>query len=404
MNAHQPLTFNEGVYLLPVAELPKDVLGRIETDDGDFALTRPLGRAGSKIIDRDAADLVARFRQPRTIVEAVVLFSHAHDEDPQAVLESAFPLLKGLVVSGYLVEVVDGVPLPRADGGLSARWQEGDALLGGRVARCLQVLEDSELHLLERAPGAVSVLKVERRAQPAVEGLVREQLRRECAALRVLGGEVAPRLLASGQLDGRMYIEIEYLAGVDAEAAAARLRETGGGASRSALLVLAVAIARAYATLHAKGVLHGDIHPRNLLVGRAGDVRLIDFGFASAIGEEAPAGPILRGGVPFFFEPELARNYLALGPGVRASAAGEQYAVATLIYQLVTGAHTRDYSLGREEMLREIADLPPLPFAERGLAPWPALESVLARALSKDPALRYPGVDDLAAALSSVAL
>ena len=293
---------------------------------------------------------------------------------------------------------------PGMDGVLSVSWQEGDELLGGEVVRCLQALEDIELYLVRRGTGPVSVVKIERASQQGIEGPVRAQLEREGVALRLIQGRVAPRLYESGELDGRTYIEIEYLAGVDADAEATRLRELGGEASLTALLSLGVRVARAYGILHAKGVLHANVHPRNVLIDRAGEVRIIDFGFAAAIGSRPSTRPDMRGGVPFFLEPELSRTYRTKVGGVRASAAGEQYAVAALIYHLLTGLDTNDYSLGLEDMLREIAELAPLSFAERGLVSWAVLKSILERALSKDPRDRYPGLDDFAAALSSVTL
>jgi serine/threonine protein kinase len=293
---------------------------------------------------------------------------------------------------------------PGTGGGLSVGWQEGDEVLGGEVVRRLQALEDSELYLVRRGTGPFSVVKIERASQQGLEAPVRAQLEREGVALRLLQGRVAPRLYESGELDGRTYIDIEYLAGVDADAEATRLREIGGEASLTALLSLGVKVARAYAMLHAKGVLHGNVHPRNVLIDRAGEVRIVDFGFAAAIGSRPSTRPDMRGGVPFFLEPELSRNHRTKGDGVRASAAGEQYAVAALIYHLLTGVDTSDYSLGLEEMLREIAELAPFSFAERGLVRWAVLKSVLERALSKDPRDRYPGLDDFAAALSSVNL
>src|SRR4029078_4663323 len=61
-------------------------------------------------------------------------------------------------------------------------------------------------------------------------------------------------------------------------------------------------------------------------------------------------------------------------------------------------------TLGREEMLRQVAELAPLSFAEQGLVRWALLESVLGRALSEDPRDRYTGLEEFAAALSSVHL
>lgn len=400
MNMQMPLTFNEGVYLVPVRELPEGALGTLDVSDADFALTRPQGRTGSKIIDRDAAELVKRFREPRTIVEAVVLFSRAQGEDPQEVLSGAFAMLKGLVNSGYLVEVVDGAPRVAAAGPLSARWSDGDSLAGGRVLRCLQVLEDTELYLIMRDPSSLAVVKVERWSDGAAPtGHLRGQLERERRTLDRLDGRGAPRLLGDGEVDGRAYIVMEFIAGVDAEAEALRLRQRGEREGRGALLSLAQGIAHSYASLHEQRVLHGDVHPRNLLIDRRGKSWLIDFGLSVALDAPADVGTEVRGGIPFFFEPELARAALAGRHSPPATPAGEQYAVAALLYFLLTGAHTRDFSLGRDEMLHEIAELPALPFAERGCEGWHSVEVVLARALAKDPAARWPGLREFADAL-----
>ena len=404
MNAQSPLIFNQGVYLLPVEELPDDVLGKLEFSDGDYALTRPQGRTGSKIIDRDAADLIGRFRQPRTIVEAVVLFSRTRGEDPQGVLENAFPFLKSLLASGYLVEAADGTTAAVTEGPLSPRWNPGDPLLGGRVLRTLQVLEDTELCVIRRPGGETSVIKAQRATSGASDVRVRAMFQREGNALERLRGGIAPRLFSRGEIDCRRCLEMEYLAGVDVESEAARLRELEGDERRAALLSLSCQIAGAYALLHAARVVHGDVHPRNLLVDRDGRVRLIDFGFAAIMDadSEHPPREDDRGGIAFFYEPELARAFLAGRPGVAASYAGEQYAIASMIYGLITGAHTRDFSLGRSEMLREIAELPPLPFAERGVEAWPDMEAVLGRALAKDPRDRFASIGAFAAALSVV--
>ncbi len=101
----------------------------------------------------------------------------------------------------------------------------------------------------------------------------------------------------------------------------------------------------------------------------------------------------------FFYEPEYAVATRAGQVPPEATPEGEQYAVAALLYALFTGAHPRDYSLDKDEMLRQIAEEPPLPFAERGAEPWPEVEEVLRRALAKDPAARFPSLADLAAAL-----
>lgn len=401
LRTQQRLAFNEGVLLLPVTDLPAEVRAKLGTDPGDFALTRPQGRSGSKLLDQDAADLVLRFKSPRTIVEAVVLFSRQRGADPEEVLDGAFPLLKGLVASGFLVATEMEASPPQASSSLASRWKLGDELLDGRVIEVLQVLEDTELYCLRRTGAETRVIKVERWRDGARRSPVRSHLGREAALLRHLDGHLAPRLFAEGELEGRFYLEMEHIAGRELEAEAERARVAG----KAAVLELALRLASAYSELHGRGALHGDIHPRNLLIDRQGRPRLVDFGLGALANEPASTGPSVlgRGGIGFFHEPELARAYLAGTPPPPSTVLGEQHALAVMIYLLATGAYPRDYSLGREEMLRELADEPPLPFADRGVEPWPVLEAVLARALAKDPERRYGSSAAFAAALSRLA-
>jgi serine/threonine-protein kinase len=182
---------------------------------------------------------------------------------------------------------------------------------------------------------------------------------------------------------------------VDAATAAAELRRRG---DRPGLLALCRAVLAAYVRLHEWEVIHADVHPRNVLVGPAGEIHLIDFGLSLGIEADAPG----RGGVAFYFEPEYALASRAGETPPAATAAGEQYAVAALLYLLLAGAPTHDFNLAREEMLRQIAEDPPLPFALRDVEPWPAVEPLLARALAKASADRFAALDDFARALDAV--
>jgi serine/threonine-protein kinase len=106
--------------------------------------------------------------------------------------------------------------------------------------------------------------------------------------------------------------------------------------------------------------------------------------------------------VAFFHEPETARAALAAQPWPPVTESGEQYAVAALLYYLLTGLHYVDFSLGRDELMHEIANMPPVPLVQRGLPEWPALEHCLFRALSKDPAARFATTAAMADALDEM--
>jgi hypothetical protein len=430
-----PLVLPADVLLVPVADLSEGARRQLSWQAGDVAITRPRLRTPSRLIGAGAAGLLREFASPSTVVQAVIRHSRASGADPDATLEDAYPLLSRLVREGFLVAAADA-----AAGGIEASWGEGERIAGTTVLSCLQVIEDTEVYQVRtgsrRPAGREAALKIERlpegaggaaggRRPPVRGGGIAARLEREAAILAHLGrgirgglpeleeaavagrreaeaAPVAPRLLGGGSWRDRRFLLLEWCAGIDAARAAGEARECGGEAGRAGLLTLCRAIAVAYARLHRQGVLHCDVHPRNVLVAAGGGVRLIDFGFASWRGAPAGLPAAGRGGVAFYFEPEYAVASLAGLPPPAASAAGEQYAVAALLYLLAAGAHYLDFSLEREAMLGQIAENAPRPFAERGAAAWPQLEEVLGRALAKAPEDRFASLDAFAGALQAV--
>ena len=153
------LVLNPDVIVMPVAELPDDTKSQIDHDPGDYALSRPQARTGSKVIDADAASLVSRFTQPRTLTEAVILFARERELDPMTVLEGAHTLVRGLVEGGFLLrsDVTDTARTPTPHDPV---YPVGTRLLGAAVLRTLAVLEDTELAVLDR-DGSTSVLKTD---------------------------------------------------------------------------------------------------------------------------------------------------------------------------------------------------------------------------------------------------
>jgi serine/threonine protein kinase len=403
-----PLLLPPDVLLVPVAELPEEVRRQLTYDEGDYAVTRPHARTPSRIVDAQAVELLREFGSPRTIVEAVIRFARARGVSPETTLDDAYPLLERMLAGGFLVaegaDDAGGIRPSLAPGDRAGRWE---------VVETVQVLDDTELY--QATDGELyAALKIERPGGPRPAAVA--AFEREAAVLAALAPEgsaspFAPRLLEAGEHAGRRFLAIDWCAGVDADTAAREASHDGGGAAaRETLLALCRSIAGAYVRLHARGFVHGDVHPRNVLVGADGAVRLIDFGLSVPLpGADAGTGiaGAHRGGVGFFFEPEYAAACTGESGAVAAvppaSPAGEQYAVGALLYYLVTGAHYRDFSLEREAMFRQIATEPLLPFAERGVAPWPELEAVLARTLAKDPAARFPSLAALAEALAAVA-
>jgi len=95
-----PLILHPDVVIVPVSELPAEIRTQLKCDDEDFAISRPLSRTTSKILNADAARLVEEFRKPSTIVEAIIRHSSRSGTNPQETLEEAYPLLSQLARFG----------------------------------------------------------------------------------------------------------------------------------------------------------------------------------------------------------------------------------------------------------------------------------------------------------------
>ncbi|MCB1906018.1 MAG: protein kinase [Rhodocyclaceae bacterium] len=388
-----PLVVPEDVDFSPVGELSPELRRRLACDAGDVAITRHRSRTPSKVINAAAAGLLKEFRTPTTLGDGVLRYSIAIGSDPHETLREAFPLIQELVNSQLLVPG----DTPQAEE-IVTSLAPGAEVDRYTIVRCVQSLDDSELYQA-RGPGdALVALKLVRAKGGALAARLIEH---ESRVLRHMAEKGLPIAVEAGLWDGRAYLVQPWLGGVAADVAAAECRQAPLAARGGKLLSLCVAMLDAYAGLHARGVVHGDIHPRNILVDADGRIHLIDFGLARIVGARDASAGVQRGGVGFFFEPEYASARLAKQALPAASLAGEQYALGALVYLLLTGHHYCDFSLGQDEMLREIASEEPLAFARRGARPWPAVEAVLRRALSKDPRQRYPDLDAFAAALKA---
>jgi serine/threonine protein kinase len=387
MNITDPLVLRNDVVLVPVSELPPEVRAKIDFDEGDYTLSRLHGRSPSQIIDPETASLLQLFREPTTIVDAVIRNSRQLAKDPQVWLDELLPHLGVFLRNGVLVANDE-----RESSELKPLLAPGTLVDGWETIHCVSLIEDSEIHRVRKdgMDGALKISRQPRRFEHSVfdnEAFVLEHL---------AGRATTPRLLAKGMHDERPFLILEWCNGADSGVATQYARH-----DRAKLFAICVSIAEAYAGLHDAGVIHADVHPRNVMIDGAA-VRLIDFGLARVTGNAGAQRMLMpRGGMYYFFEPEyLASLY---GPAqLPASFAGEQYALAAMLYLILTGKHYLEFRFDREEMMRQSREDPPLPFSARGVAPWPQVEAILGRALSKDPAARYPTMRAFVDALREV--
>ena len=381
------------VEIAPVASLGAAERRRLGARRGEFALVRPRGRAPSKLVSGSAAALLAEFRSAGPVVDVVRRIAERERRDAAALLDEAFPLLRDCFNARFLVAAGS----PDAAAILPSR-ERGDLIGPFEVLRCLRLVDDAELYQA-RGPAGIAAVKLVRPHAPAE---VSASLARDAAVLERLRGRNAPALLGRGRHRRRPWIAMRWCDGAAAEAAFGELRERGP-AARPALGALAARIARTYAQLHRGGILHGDVHPGNLLIGRRGEPTLVDFGCAVPVAGSGLAlrGRAARGAVTAYLAPEGATALAAGRDLPRPTARSEQYAVAVLLYVLATGAYPFVPLPDRDALIRRIARGRTRPFSRAGAAPWPELEAALAPALARDPSARYRDMAEFARSVNA---
>lgn len=154
-------------------------------------------------------------------------------------------------------------------------------------------------------------------------------------------------------------------------------------------------VLRGLDALHARGVVHGDVKPANVLLAADGAAKLADFGLARACRPDAADATRTFVGVEGTLS-ALAPEQVA---GAPATPASDVYAAGALLYRLLTGEHyVALRGLSDTEARERVRALhPALPHP---LVP-PPLDAVVARALAKDPAERFPSARAMREALEA---
>jgi hypothetical protein len=238
---------------------------------------------------------------------------------------------------------------------------------------------------------------------------LRARLRREAQAMAQLRHPNLATVFDVGQDGDDVFIALEL---VDGDTLARWLAEpTHPPHARLAVLVAA---GRGLAAAHAAGVVHRDFKPDNMLVGRDGSVKVVDFGLArSAVAASAvdasaatarpeqalamPAGLTETGavmGTPAYMAPEQHA-------GQAVDARADQFAFALTAWEVLAGERPYDGATLAE--LARAARLGQQRPARPGSALTPAIADVLRRGLAPAPADRYPSLDTLLAALEAAA-
>ncbi|HEX6108104.1 MAG TPA: protein kinase [Ktedonobacteraceae bacterium] len=197
-----------------------------------------------------------------------------------------------------------------------------------------------------------------------------------------------------GQTDGNYYIVMELVEGTDLR----RYLHSRGVLDVDRAVIIAHDVALGLGAAHRREIVHRDVKPQNVLVGRNGSIKLTDFGIASVykdIHAERLTTTGMTLGTVQYYAPEQAQGEIV-------SPAADVYALGIVMYEMVTGRTPFDGDNAVAVAMQHIENPPISPRQFNPSIP-PALEEIILRCLEKVPEMRFRDGSELARALESLA-
>jgi len=210
---------------------------------------------------------------------------------------------------------------------------------------------------------------------------------------RISGGLSHPNIVALfdvGEMDGLPYLVFEHVEGPTLDVALAR----AGRLDSAETIRVVEQAASALDFAHAKGIVHRDIRPANIILANDKRIRIADFGIARVEGSHLTQhGEVL--GTPAYMSPEQIR-------GQELSASSDLFALAVCAYEMLSGQRPF-VGKTQPELLEALVYSPPAEPRELRTLGIPSRDFmfVFERALAKDPSHRFADAASFARALKS---
>jgi serine/threonine-protein kinase len=192
------------------------------------------------------------------------------------------------------------------------------------------------------------------------------------------------RVYDIGEIDGSVFLSMEYIDGEDLRSLLRRIGRLPGDKA----LEIARRLCAGLTAAHAKGVLHRDLKPANIMLNRCGQVLITDFGLARMADQLHGSGRV-REGTPAYMAPEQLA-------GSEVSVRSDIYSLGLILHEMFTGKRPDGVASNPTSMVKDLE---------------PAVERVILRCLEPEPRNRppsavavaraLPGGDPLGAALAS---
>ncbi len=210
----------------------------------------------------------------------------------------------------------------------------------------------------------------------------RERFRREGLLQAALDHPHIVTVYEAGETEDRLFLAMRMVEGPTLK----QLILDGSFGNRRALRLL-TQVADALDAAHAKGLIHRDVKPQNVLIGSGDYAYLADFGLTRAHGDTPMTETGLFVGTIDYISPEQAR-------GERATAQSDVYALTAVLYECLTGQVPYVRASEERVLMAHLTEDPPRISEVRGDLP-PALDEAIAQGMAKDPARRPHSASEL---------
>jgi tRNA A-37 threonylcarbamoyl transferase component Bud32 len=222
----------------------------------------------------------------------------------------------------------------------------------------------------------------------AADANLRKQFVKEARSLARLSHPGIVSVFDVGEVDNLPYIVMEHLAGGSLKGRIERLGPLkAGDAAR-----IAIEIANGLAFAHSKGIIHADLKPSNILFDADDHAKIADFGIARTPQEDAATPQLFA--TAMYVAPERVE-------GKHATVQTDIYGLGLILYEMLVGQPPFTSNNAGVLMRDHVVRMPVPPSHLRPSLP-KELDTIVLRALAKQPALRYQKASDFASAVASI--
>jgi serine/threonine protein kinase len=210
-----------------------------------------------------------------------------------------------------------------------------------------------------------------------------ERLTREVSLARRVTHPNVIRIHDIAEVNGLHYVSMEYFGAPNLKE---HLKRTGPLSLLNAYQILSQ-ICDGLEAAHGQGVVHRDLKAQNILIGRSGQIKIIDFGLARAIHLEGMTATGLIMGTPEYMAPEQVT-------GKSVDERADIYALGVILFEMLTGRvpFTGDSAIAVG--FQQMKDPPPSPRSINPQIP-EEVERIILKALEKNPIHRYRTVHEM---------